>query len=1812
MSGIPMNALPAPPALPRGLAQLRRKLLDLTGRNRLINFNFPVGKSIQFIEGQYANIYRKMVDNTTKIPILGVPEPARDAWVERSGRTQRPDVREWATISGIPTAYEIPAFGTPAATIAVRALMYPDDLSKHCRRIDREARLAIEETGANMLFLVLGFLEFPEQRTSDRIFTAPLISIPVTLKDRREIAGVQQFSLEYTGDDIEENLSLREKLRNDFGIALPDFVGDDADVDGYIDGLKELVENEPRFAVRHRVSLCLLSFSNMLLVRDLDPAKWPAVDTGNALTDHPIVRQVFEGTADAGGEGLGFPGEHPVEEGPGARIPLVYDADGSQHSALVDVLSLKKNLVIEGPPGTGKSQTITNLIAACLAEGKKVLFVAEKLAALEVVKSRLSRAGLGPFVLEMHSNKTSRKQVLEDIKRRMDFRSDRPANLPSLLQQLEAHRRDLKEYSELLNAPSHNNFGLTLHQIIWRAEERRRRLGDSDRMLIQVEVSGSAQRSETEFKSQSECLKALGAQYMAAGGYEETCTFWGFQPENLLPGDDVKISSLFEGSGAWVPGLVDASTHFAEAVGGTPGTFTASRSGEQLETLRKLAATADPSLPLHLIPGFFKDDETGTKAAQAIDAFSKQVARFRSLEAAVTAGLKRESSASVSVAEDLRIILRRAERLGVPLGTLDELRGLHQMLMDTARTLSEASARASLFLTQRSIPHDGSLENLEQLLDFTGIVLDTPEEHVHLQTPSLARDGASKDLEHLDALQVQWSGLETALEATLYVDTLLPLKDIRQAILTLREGDAWYRIFQPHWHRAIWLHKALQRTKKTTPGDTRLEQLEQLTKLLSLKAQWRTAPAWTTVLGLAAPATPVPFKGHLAVAQWNRRFTAAVDDLQAVQLDPVSFTTLQTRAQRREFAAVKLDLTTAIAAYRAITGKLSLLSAAGSRQTADQVAATARDFAVSVNGTFEWLALEAQSQASLRQIGTACDAALERQALREQFQGNARMKALLGDHYAGENTDCGPALQALVFGQGLDTLNVSPQIKSSLRSGHPLEKCIALTASLEPVHAGLLLVEALSRSLSEFGKIDLDAFTRTSATDELTKFTRAFHSAVQRAVRDRDLLVPWSLYLARRKEATELALGQFIERLEDGRLGSGTLVDAYQYCTYSTIIREIFRSHPHLVSFSALKHNEVCDAFKRLDREIIGLRGKEIASQCVASASPPPGRGGPRLDDKTEMVLLNYLVPQVKPRMPVRKILTRAGRAVQELKPCFMMGPQAVAQYLAPGELAFDLVIMDEASQLKPEQAIGAIARGAQVVVVGDPNQLPPTMFFASMLPDGADGADGFVMAEAESILDLCSSHFRPTRSLRWHYRSQHHSLIAFSNHSFYRGKLVIFPSPYGQGETLGVRAVYLADAVYADQMNLREASKVVEAALEHIATRPGDSLGIVTLNVKQRDQITELLEERLRRARDDNSFRDHWEEAGQPLFIKNLENVQGDERDAIIISTTFGKAPGSSDVRQNFGPISRQGGWRRLNVLFTRARKSVTVYTSLRPEDIIMNGTTPEGTKALRNYLEYVRSGILTTVAETGREPDSDFEISVMDMLQSRGYEVTPRHGVAGYRIDIAVKHPGVPGAYLAAIECDGASYHSALSVRDRDRIRQEILESVGWHGRIWRIWSTDWFRTPRQETEKLMSWLAELRERWEPEHASGEAWIEETQGAAEIRHQPGQGSEHLGDAYHTGTEGQEAPIVLVDLEAYLAVNVGDVVRYVNLDRPTEVLTICIAAEATDVGAGAVNESDPLAQALLSAVVGDEVQVRSDGGATRTLRVLEIIKQEP
>lgn len=417
------------------------------------------------------------------------------------------------------------------------------------------------------------------------------------------------------------------------------------------------------------------------------------------------------------------------------------------------------------------------------------------------------------------------------------------------------------------------------------------------------------------------------------------------------------------------------------------------------------------------------------------------------------------------------------------------------------------------------------------------------------------------------------------------------------------------------------------------------------------------------------------------------------------------------------------------------------------------------------------------------------------------------------------------------------------------------------------------------------------------------------------------------------------------------------------------------------------------------------------------------------------------------------------------LKPCFLMSPLSIAQYLNTDLPPFDLVVFDEASQIPVWDAIGAIARGSEVIVVGDSKQLPPTNFFNTIDGDDDFGGEDFAIDDMESILKECNASGIPSMQLRWHYRSRHESLIAFSNHHYYENRLHTFPSPEECSAELGVTFRYIADGVYdrgVSRTNRIEACRVVEEVVLRLrGSNTTDSIGVVTFNQAQQSLIEDLLDAKRRDMPEIEPF--FTNEVPEPVFVKNLENVQGDERDTIIFSVGYGPDQ-TGKPSMNFGPLNKDGGERRLNVAITRARWRLIVFSSLRSDQIDLKRTRSLGVKHFKTFLDYADRGskaIAEAIDYSGvREFDSGFERAVWKALTDRGWEVDTQIGCAGYRIDLAVRDPNRPGRYLIGIECDGAAYHSAKTARDRDRLRQSVLEGLGW--RIERIWSTEWRINP------------------------------------------------------------------------------------------------------------------------------------------------------
>ncbi len=534
-----------------------------------------------------------------------------------------------------------------------------------------------------------------------------------------------------------------------------------------------------------------------------------------------------------------------------------------------------------------------------------------------------------------------------------------------------------------------------------------------------------------------------------------------------------------------------------------------------------------------------------------------------------------------------------------------------------------------------------------------------------------------------------------------------------------------------------------------------------------------------------------------------------------------------------------------------------------------------------------------------------------------------------------------------------------------------------------------------------------------------------------------DDLSRWISLRVRLEEATDRGLGAFVDGLRSGDLGVDGAVPDFRFAYFETLLRMMAGCEPDLAAFQGEEHDKTIEAFRTLDRQRIELARLEVANAHHRGLPRADGGIGP-------LGVLRGEFARRRGHMPIRKLVRAAAPAIQALKPVFMMSPLSVAQFLEPGAISFDLLLIDEASQVMPIDALGAVARCRRMAVVGDDRQLPPSRFFAKVMSESLseeedEDAGGLSAGDVESILGLCVAKGLSQRMLRWHYRSRHQSLIAVSNREFYDNRLFIVPSPYTAEAGMGLRFHHLRDGVYGrgnTQTNAIEAKAVAEAVIAHARATPARSLGVATFSMKQKQAILDELELLRRQHPDTEEF---FQPGGpEPFFVKNLENIQGDERDVIMISVGYGRDK-SGYMAMNFGPLSSEGGERRLNVLISRAKHRCEVFASITDEDIDLERGRSRGVAALKVFLQFARTGRLEVPWGTGRGFDSVFEEQVAEAIRREGYDVRSQIGLAGFFIDLAVADPERPGRYVLGIECDGATYHSARSARDRDRLRQD-----------------------------------------------------------------------------------------------------------------------------------------------------------------------------
>ncbi|HKE51724.1 MAG TPA: AAA domain-containing protein, partial [Actinomycetes bacterium] len=659
-----------------------------------------------------------------------------------------------------------------------------------------------------------------------------------------------------------------------------------------------------------------------------------------------------------------------------------------------------------------------------------------------------------------------------------------------------------------------------------------------------------------------------------------------------------------------------------------------------------------------------------------------------------------------------------------------------------------------------------------------------------------------------------------------------------------------------------------------------------------------------------------------------------------------------------------------------------------------------------------------------------------------------------GELYRGPATDSAAVSGAVAWTERARTLGTGMDTPFTLAQVEALGAATATPLLADAAGGWQRVAQAL-----------LDGFEPSRRADlvrELDDYTDAADliAALRADLRGRD---EWLAHVAARSALGARGLTVAIDFCESERLPAGQIPQVITKAVLQEWADYHLTRDPALQPARTTDRDEITMEFRELDRTLVASAVSKIIT--VVNGRRPR-------NDIGQSALIQREASKKRKHMPVRRLIDRTMHVVQAVKPCFMMSPLSVSQYL-PADMTFDVVIFDEASQLMPGDAINCIYRGRSLITAGDQKQLPPTTFFTPTTEDPTEEwtEENESTKDFESIMDLVkAAGVFKSLPLRWHYRSRHEGLIAFSNTSFYNGSLVTFPGAEHRGQDVGVE-LFQVDGVYrrgSTRDNPIEAEKVADRVIHHFDTRPEMSLGVVTFSEPQAAAVEWAVElARLERPDLDRYFTD---DRLDGFFVKNLESVQGDERDVMIFSVGYGPDE-KRKITMNFGPVNRPGGWRRLNVAITRARYRVEIVSSITAADITEHSGS-EGVRQLRRYLDYAARGVSALELDDGAEPaerdvGSPFEQSVIAAIRSWGYEAVPRVGAAGYRIDIGVVHPELPGVYALGVECDGPAYHSARAARDRDRLRDQVLRGLGW--RLHRVWGTAWHRDRHAEEAHL-----------------------------------------------------------------------------------------------------------------------------------------------
>ena len=1738
----------------------KNKLLDLGKKNRLINYRETKRSTLSIIQPEIFTLWEDFVQNSKPLEF-----PYYYAVQEAQSQDDELENELYAQS-------------------AVKTNQSVQELQRTLRNLRNKAKMAIEEQGINILYLSFGFLRWSAADYGKNEIVSPIVLVPVSLT----VDSISSpFVLQMTDDEIVVNPALKYKLENDLGLTLPEF-DEEQGLENYLKEIQSAVKNNS-WSVVPEVGLSLFSFLKINMYNDLERNK-------ENIAANPIVRAIA-GTASAikpipeDLENYDF--DHNLKP---SDVFQVVDADSSQQEA---ILCAKKgySFVLQGPPGTGKSQTITNIIAECLADGKKVLFVSEKMAALDVVHKRLTSAGLDDFCLVLHSHKANKKAVLEQLRTSLNLAHNKAQISDDAYIKLETLYQD----KEKLNQYAEQIFAVVspLNMTIYQVNGILAGLDDYPEVIFSVEDVRN-----TTFEKYTRYLRVLDAFKSTIGKMTEDFDNnpWRGAVVSAVTNElrhDVnarfpklsnKLSKCVEQAQEMFRSveldyecsydkLKDAKKLFSIAKGSPciPYSWMTADTTPLLEEIRiceskTMSFTAEVTKLQQLYKAI---NEQGICSVQTRTAEELNSLENISAEQAVLAKCLEENPVLSKMAQQTDRKVIRNERQRIENQTQQILEIKKQVLKKFSDGIWQfdyqdilSKYKNDYFLLLKKIGEE------DPSLEFPSLAFELiPEEWLQAELTSIVEQAQSfsagkqvfySDAEKLKGIYTRLAD-DNAIGAT-DIDRLTTLSSIEEELNRLQN----YVMGQP-FMSGVETGKLLAFCKhELAIAEEKASEIQKLqTQLLQDFDREIFSLDYESMLArykLEYGSFLKYFKGTYHEDQRRMKLlyknvSKKMDDALVVS----ALTTLKEIAQIRldidrecehlvlcggnlfryeetEFQSVKAMLAT----YEDLQEARSLLSEMkdiiGTMDPEDIILKERygkwyKGLNTAWNSVLQAVKWTGTFREEIREDAVAfapycvyenggypiesdvLKTLLALEQIQEEREKCSRLFtcfiSVMGEEFDYENTDFNRVdafftvydlivnSQAVLSDMATEMKELLSQetelkthyeflyagmvtpwakIRESLGWLVRFKEAVSQYAPNEAFVKGVCTDSAYAEKCKEYADrifdmlqdiyADFDWFLKFFEQKELYQKMnlQQLSDRIQQCTNGLFLLEEWIDFVNARKDCEKEGLSEYIQQIEIQKIPHYYIIPAFKKRFFHLWLDAVLPEYPAVLNFRRMKQEKTIFEFAKLDRMQFEIAKARIKSKLINDL--------PLLDKFTngmdEVGILRRELGKQRRIMPLRRLFRQIPNLLLVLKPCLMMSPLSVSLFLEADTYQFDTVIFDEASQVCTENAIGAIARGKQVIIAGDSKQLPPTNFFAASTSDtddfDADEDEGDDSAAYESILDEAS--LLPEKTLLWHYRSRHEHLIAFSNAKIYHNNLITFPSNVDRVPDNGVEYVYVQNGFYdrgGRKGNVPEAKRVAELVFEHFKKHPRRSLGVVAFGEVQQQAIEMAIGEmRMQNQQYELFFNEDKEDA---FFIKNLENVQGDERDTIIFSIGYAK-DAAGIFRMNFGPLSKSGGERRLNVAITRAKYNIKLVGSILPTDIDVERVSSEGPKLLRSYIEFAINGVESLQREVSEsdvvQHDSPFEKAVYDFLDRKGYKLATQVGCSGYRIDMAVKHPTISGCYVLGIECDGAAYHSAKTARERDRLRQDVLESMGW--KIYRIWSTDWIKDPVTEGKRLI----------------------------------------------------------------------------------------------------------------------------------------------